>query len=311
MTTAGKGLALPAVLLLGWISMAAMASTVIATNDINKPLPITVKNRHLQLLKWLELNPLPDVEHVHPVVPQEPIPSAEPRLNHLKSPRLVIVIDDLGNNQQSGERSVRLPGKVSMAILPFTPHAQQLANSAHQTGKEVLLHAPMENHKQLALGPGGLTLEMNQQQFTQQLQQSIDSVPNISGINNHMGSLMTEQSQQMAWTMDVLKEQRLFFLDSRTSAKSVALEAARESGVPHLGRTIFLDHERDPQKIAASFDQGILFAKKFGSAVLIGHPYSETLDLLEQRLPTLAEMGIQLVTVEQLIGQQRLAELQH
>ncbi len=310
MITTGKGLVLLAATLLSWISMTVMANTVIATSDTSKPLPTTVKNRHLQLLKWLKLNPLPYVEHVYPVAPQEPAPTAEPLLNLPRSPKIVIIIDDLGNNQQSGERSVLLPGKVSMAILPFTPHAQQLAKSAHQKGKEVLLHAPMENHKQLPLGPGALTLDMNQQQFTRQLQRSIDSLPNISGINNHMGSLMTEQPQQMAWTMGVLKEQRLFFLDSRTSASSVALEAARESGVPHLGRTIFLDHDRDPKKIASSFDQGILFAKKFGSAVLIGHPYSETLDLLEQRLPSLGELGIQLVTVEQLIGQQRLAELQ-
>ncbi|RRJ83102.1 divergent polysaccharide deacetylase family protein [Aestuariirhabdus litorea] len=293
-------LALP--LMLGGTS----SSPAFAGSDLRAPLPMPARDRHEQLLRWLALNPPPAIEAPVATPPTPAEASSSPMTRPL-APRLVIIIDDIGNNLQQGERSAGLPGPLNLAILPYTPHATHLATLGHAQGKEIMLHAPMENHQQLALGPGALTLGMDRSGFTEQLAESLDSVPFVRGVNNHMGSLMTEQAQQMHWTMGVLQERGLFFVDSRTSSNTVGARTAEAVGVPHLSRQVFLDHERDPLAIADAFERGLRIARQTGTAVLIGHPYPETLDLLEQRLPELEAEGISLVSAGQLIGQQQVA----
>ncbi|WP_426414999.1 divergent polysaccharide deacetylase family protein [Aestuariirhabdus sp. LZHN29] len=283
---------------------AGLLSLAHAANDPRKPLPLPARDRHEQLLRWLELNPAPAPESV---AAEEPELLNRPALIQTLAPQLVIIIDDIGNNRAQGERSAHLPGPLSLAVLPFTPHSTHLATLGHKTGKEIMLHVPMENHQHLPLGPGALTLSMDRAGFTEQLLASINSVPHVRGVNNHMGSLMTEQTQQMEWTMAVLQTRGLFFVDSRTSADTVGASTAQARGVPHLSRQVFLDHDRDPEAIAAAFNKGIRIARQTGIAILIGHPYPETLDLLERRLPLLEAEGIVLVSAGQLLGQQSIA----
>ncbi|MCL6415007.1 divergent polysaccharide deacetylase family protein [Aestuariirhabdus sp. Z084] len=280
--------------------------SALAATEARKPLPLPARDRHEQLLLWLQQNPIRDTEPAE--ILAEPVPPTTPGEFLPLAPRLIIIIDDIGNNLPRGERTVRLPGLVSLSILPFTPHARHLANLGHQAGKEIMLHAPMENHQHHPLGPGGLTLTMDQQAFSNQLSASIDSLPHVRGVNNHMGSLMTEQPQQMAWTMSILLDRDLFFVDSRTSAATVAANTAQAYGVPHLSRQVFLDHVREPAAIAAAFDKALSVARQQGTAVLIGHPYPETLDLLEKRIPELPANGIVLTSVEQVLEPQRLAQ---
>src|SRR5690606_26837396 len=97
-------------------------------------------------------------------------------------PRLAIIIDDIGYNHALGERSVQLPGPYTLAVLPFTPHAQALAQRAAANGKELMLHVPMSNLNDNALGPGALTSEMSYQEFRQMLRQALEDVPSIVGV---------------------------------------------------------------------------------------------------------------------------------
>lgn len=217
---------------------------------------------------------------------------------------ITIIIDDLGNNLRDGQRALALPGPVTYAVLPFRPHSQKLAEQAHQQGKEVMLHMPMGNSHDRPLGPGGLTISQSRDLYEQRFHRAIAATPYISGVNNHMGSRLTANSERMQWLMETLKDYPLYFVDSRTSASSVAATTANNNHIPTLERDIFLDHEPNVAFIDKQFKKLIKVARKKGNAVAIGHPYPSTLGYLENVLPRLDAMGIRLVSPSGLIALQ-------
>jgi polysaccharide deacetylase 2 family uncharacterized protein YibQ len=219
----------------------------------------------------------------------------------LVSNRLVIILDDIGNNAESGERAVNLPGAVTYAVLPFTPHGKMLAQMAHDAGKEVMLHAPMSNLGGMALGEGGLTLSLSEEELTHTLRAAIADIPHISGVNNHTGSELTAVEQPMQWVMRELRAQGLFFVDSMTTGKSVAEKIALENQVPAMKRHVFLDNEATPEAIDREFQRALAIAQKQGFAVAIGHPYPETLEYLEQAIGRLPEHNVTLVPASALL----------
>ncbi len=219
--------------------------------------------------------------------------------NH--SPRVAIIIDDLGNNLAQGERTLALPGAVTVSILPLTPFADQLARLAHARGKEVMIHLPMQAIDPLPLGPGGIFLGMNERQLKRTLIFDLATVPYAVGANNHMGSLLTQHPQPMRWVMQVLQQFGLYFVDSRTSELTRATEQAHAIGLRHLQRDVFLDTLRgDADYVQRQFDQLELLAIQNGHAVAIGHPYPATLAVLAERIPRLIEDGLKLVSVSTL-----------
>lgn len=216
-------------------------------------------------------------------------------------PVMAIVIDDIGDNHQRGVAAINLPGDLTFAFLPHTPHSANLAHYAHQQGKEVILHAPMENKAGLRLGPGAMTHNQSQNQLRATLNANLDSIPHVVGMNNHMGSLLTEDRTHMAAVMGVVRQRNMFFLDSVTTSDTVAWKVAREYGIPYLVRDVFLDNDLRWQSIHRQFKQGLQIALRQGHAVLIGHPYPETVAYLEQALPILDQLGIRLVSASELL----------
>lgn len=215
-----------------------------------------------------------------------------------------IIIDDLGNLSQRDARAIRLPGAVTLSFLPQTPHARELALLAHRLNKEVMLHLPMESMEHDPLGPGGLTLDMSAIQLAQQVQLDLDSIPYAVGINNHMGSLLTQHPGHMLWLMlELRKHKDLYFVDSYTTKTSIAQQLANENWIPNLRRDVFLDHDRNPDTIRFQFRRLIRKAKQNGTALAIGHPFPETMAILEQELPKLKQQGIALLPVSQLVHQ--------
>lgn len=220
-------------------------------------------------------------------------------------PVVAIIIDDIGNNLPLDERAVALPGPIACAFLPGTPYAARLARIAHRAGKEVLLHLPLEAIGHETLGPGGLTLHMGESEFMRTVQADLAAIPDVDGVNNHMGSLMTQHPGDMAWLMAALKQNGgLFFVDSRTTPRTVAYNVAREYGVPATWRDVFLDDVQTKQAILAQLHRLIRIAKRRGSAVAIGHPYPATLAVLENHLSALAAAGVHLVAVRTVIARQ-------
>jgi hypothetical protein len=214
-----------------------------------------------------------------------------------------LIIDDLGNNLGADLRVTRLPGSVTCAILPHTPHARAIAEAAHQAGKEVILHLPMESREAVEPGPGQIDTGMPALELRATLDYDLATVPHVRGINNHMGSRLTTEPHAMQQLMHELRERRLFFIDSRTDAASIAAGVARAQGVPALERDVFLDPDPAPAAVAAQLARLEQLARHNGYALAIGHPYPATLAALEQWLPQLEARGIRLIPLTTRLAQ--------
>lgn len=218
--------------------------------------------------------------------------------------RVAIIIDDLGNQLHAGRRAIDLPGDIAYAFLPGTPVAASLARKAHREGKEVLLHLPLQAEPgEPVVDPVGITLDMTRTEVSEVFAQALRSVPHVIGINSHRGSLLTQHPGHMQWLMDEIKaRENLFFIDSYTTPKSVALQIAAEARVSAAKRDVFLDPDQSPETVASEFERMKRLALQRGSVIAIGHPHEATLSLLERELPMLAEQGIELVPVSELVG---------
>ncbi|MCQ3031569.1 divergent polysaccharide deacetylase family protein [Pseudomonas syringae] len=211
---------------------------------------------------------------------------------------LTLIIDDLGQNPARDQRVLALPGPVTLAIMPDTPHATEFARQGHRAGKIVILHMPMDP----ATGPYAWHPELPLAELESRLNAALLKVPYAAGINNHMGSRMTAEPVAMGWLMAELQRRHLLFVDSRTSAKTVAAAEAQKTGLASVSRDVFLDDERTPEAITRQLKIAIELARKQGSAVMIGHPYPVTLDVLERELPRLKTQGIEWIDLRQMIS---------
>ena len=217
-------------------------------------------------------------------------------------PMIALVIDDIGNLRAEGLRALELPGSVTYAFLPHTPHGAALARLAYLLDKEVMVHLPMESRSGMRLGPGGLTASMSQPELRAAVQASVEAIPHALGVSNHMGSLLTTRRAPMIWLMHWLREHgNLYFIDSRTVAGSIALQAAHDTGLSATKRDVFLDHDRSRDSIEKQFDQLVAVALARGSAVGIDHPYPETLSVLRSRLRHLGADRVRLVKMSELL----------
>ena len=222
---------------------------------------------------------------------------------------VAIIIDDLGYKRVEDSRALALPGAVTLSFLPQSPLAGKLAELGFLQGNEIMLHLPMQSIETTHLGPGALTLDMNEAKFKSSVLESLSSVPHVSGINNHMGSLLTSHPGYMTWLMELLKPTRLFYIDSRTTTETVAETIANKFNIPNARRNVFLDHDPETAAIELQFKRLIKLAKRDGYAIGIAHPFKVTLDFLERKLPELTQAGIKLIPVSELIQAQRAQEM--
>ncbi len=214
---------------------------------------------------------------------------------------MAIIIDDLGNRYQDGLRAVQLPGPVTCSVLPKTPFGRKLAIRANELGKQVMLHLPLEAEFGEELEPGGVSLDTDKQTMRQIVTDDLDWLPFVEGVNNHRGSLLTRHPGHMRWLMDILASRDLFFVDSRTTPRTVALQLAEEHAVNSTRRDIFLDHELDETAIRQALARAIELAREKGSVVVIAHPHPLTMEILEQAIPSLESAGVRLSSVPEII----------
>ncbi len=217
---------------------------------------------------------------------------------------IAIIIDDIGNNLESGKRVINSTLPITCSILPARPYSIELARLAHKQGKEVMLHLPMQASKSHPLGHGALTSGMSRHEFMRTVDISIDAVPYTKGINNHMGSLLTSNTDYMEWLMQTIanRDENLFFIDSKTTARTVAANTAQSYYIPSMQRDIFLDSTaNDKEFVRQQVKQLIKISKQQGYALAIGHPHRTTLAVLEQELSSSNDQEVQLVTVSKLI----------
>ena len=222
----------------------------------------------------------------------------------VKKYRAAIIIDDLGYDKKVAQELISLKVPLTFSILPGEHYTREIANLVTQAGYEVLLHQPMEplDYPKDTPGKRAIMMNMNPQQVKAMLIKNIGDVPYADGINNHMGSKVTEDETKMSEILAVVKEHHLFFVDSRTSMKSVAYKTARKMGVKTSYNMVFLDNENNQDYIKKQLDKAAEIALKTGKVVAIGHcERKETLASLREKLPEFLKLGIEIVPVSQLV----------
>ncbi|HEY5720273.1 MAG TPA: divergent polysaccharide deacetylase family protein [Gammaproteobacteria bacterium] len=223
-------------------------------------------------------------------------------------PVVSLILDDLGDRGDVVAAVVALPAAVALAVLPQRPHGPRVARLGAAAGHEILLHLPLEASGGQPLGPGGLTAAQDRAGFEARLRANLDGLPQVSGVNNHMGSRLTREVEPMRWLMAELRRRDgLYFVDSRTTHETVALQAAAEYDLPRTARDHFLDNEIEAGAIRAALLDWVREAHSRGSALAIAHPHAETLAVLEEMLPRLDALGVRLVPVSELIARRGTA----
>ncbi len=217
--------------------------------------------------------------------------------------KLAIVIDDFGYRVKEDNQILALPTAVTIAILPSSPHGREVAEKAHQQGREILIHMPMKPLSKQPLEKDTLAPSMSADEIDRIIKNAISRVPYAKGMNNHMGSEMTSSLAGMKNVMRSLSHSNLFFLDSVTIGNTQAVNAAKEFGVPTARRNIFIDNNQSEEETRTQLNKAVAYARKHGSAVAIGHPHPSTVRALQKYLPQLPA-DIELVAVSALVGQQ-------
>lgn len=248
-------------------------------------------------------------------VKKAPVAAAPPPARKApRRPRIAIVIDDMGFDRVNSARALRLPPQVTLAYLPFAPQVGKQVRRARLKGHPVMLHLPMEapDHGGRP-GANVLSVASGPEKLRRQLTDILGRFGGYTGVNNHMGSKFTRDRARMDIVVSELKRRGLFFLDSRTSGRSVGAAAAAEAGIAHATRDVFLDHEPDPKKIRARIAETEHIARQAGRAIAIGHPRTATMNALAPWLAGLKARGFDLVRLDSLLkraDRKKLAQVQ-
>ena len=239
---------------------------------------------------------------------QSPV-AAQPAITESPAPkrkkgRVAIVVDDMGNSLQTIEDLCSLDLPLTIAILPHSPWAVETANVAHNHGLEVILHLPLESindHESNEETEGLIHSNMSEEQILATLEDNLQQVPFITGVNNHMGSKITAERELMMPILETLKEKNLYFVDSVTSGKSVAYQLARQLSIPTAERHVFLDNDPSEESIRRSLFQLFRLAQRRGMAVGICHPLETTIKVLLENLASIEDFNCEAVFVSQIL----------
>ncbi len=209
--------------------------------------------------------------------------------DRLLYPKIGIIIDDLGYDRHLASAFMEFDLPLTFSILPFAPNTRCIAKKAGEGRRETMLHLPMEpiNYPAINPGDGVLLVSMDSEEILEILSRDLSQIPFVAGVNNHMGSRFTENEGKMAIVLRELKARGLYFIDSRTTASSVAFEIAKKMALRTANRDIFLDNDLSDNALKIQMERLLSLARHKGSAIGIGHPHRETLLLLEKYQLTL------------------------
>jgi polysaccharide deacetylase 2 family uncharacterized protein YibQ len=244
------------------------------------------------------------------VCPVEPAPKREPARKEAPPKKRIrgqvaLIVDDMGNSLEVLNDLLSLKQPITVSVLPYSSFALETARIAHENNLEILLHLPLEslnNHDMAADTEGMITAGMSPGEIVQSFEASLARVPFADGVNNHMGSKFTADASLMRALLAPLKEKGLLFVDSRTTAQTVAYDEALRMGIPAVERNVFLDADADRSRIKSRLIELFKLAQKKGRAVGICHPYPETLEALKANFSLFEDYGLEVVPVSRLVG---------
>ena len=217
-------------------------------------------------------------------------------------PKLAIILDDLGSDPEAAQAIFALQEPLTISVLPFHAHSTEIAEEAKKHGIEVMLHLPMQALGNELPEPQQLHTGMSQSEVADELSHMLANVPTAAGVNNHEGSLATTDAKLMGELMPLLKQRSLYFVDSRTTAATVAFDVAQQNGLRCGFRNVpFLDDVEEVGAIRKQLELAIRGAEEKGGAIAIGHPHKETLEALRELLPQARERGVLLVFVSDVV----------
>jgi hypothetical protein len=218
------------------------------------------------------------------------------------SPKVAFIIDDLGYEKEIAEKLVELNFSITLSIFPFVTYSKYIAEEGKKKNKDIMLHLPMEpKNSSLNPGLGAIKANMSEEEIRQDVIECILNIPHIIGVNNHMGSKITEDRKIMKIVLEEIKKYNLFFVDSMTTKDSVAHQVAREMGVKTAVRSVFLDNESDMEYIKGQMLEVQKIALEKGEAIAIGHDRINTFYVLKRMIPELIKAGIEIVPVSELV----------
>lgn len=216
--------------------------------------------------------------------------------------KMAIVIDDAGNSVSKLKVFLDSSARLTYAIIPGLRFSLEAGQMIQSSGREAILHMPMEPLGNANPGEGALLVELGREELIGRLTKGLDAFPFVGGINNHMGSKATSSEYVMNIVMGVLKERGKFFLDSRTTAESVARKAAAQTGIPFLERHVFLDYTVTRENVEKQLKEGIEIAQKRGSSIVIGHvQHLVVIETINDFLPVFKKENIELVYLSELL----------
>jgi polysaccharide deacetylase 2 family uncharacterized protein YibQ len=216
-----------------------------------------------------------------------------------KRPRVALVIDDFGYAKGGVARELLdLDIPLTVSILPALRYSTDMLELAKSKHRCVMLHLPMQSETPEKLDVEPVTTGMSDEEIAATVRGYVQSLPGIDGVNNHQGSLATADARVMAAVTGELRGRNLFFLDSLTSPKSVAYNAAVRSGLRAAQNSLFIDDATERRDdVADRIRELVNRARANGEAIGIGHPHPWTLEALRDNLDYLEEAGVELVTV--------------
>jgi polysaccharide deacetylase 2 family uncharacterized protein YibQ len=238
--------------------------------------------------------------HIHAAAKASPRTSDPPGSS--AAPRLAIILDDLGSDRAAAEAIFALPYPVTVSVLPNHDHSAEIASEAHRRGYQVLLHLPMQSIANETPEAQELRPGMQAAEVSGLVGQFLQNVPGVVGVNNHQGSQATSDSELMDELMPVLRDRRLFYVDSRTTAATVAFDTARSFGVRSAFRNVpFLDDVAEVAPVRKQLELALRGAREKGEAIAIGHPHPATIQALREFLPRAQANGVRLVFASDLV----------
>lgn len=219
------------------------------------------------------------------------------------SGKLAVIVDDCGYDMSSVRTLLNTGLPLNFAVLPYKPYSSDVMEMIKSDGRVAMLHLPMEPMDRSAMSEGSSTIctDMSKDKILELTRKAINSLPGVSGVNNHQGSKATADSATMTTVLQELRNQDLFFVDSRTSSKSVARDKAVAMGVPTARNDIFLDNSSDVQAIRKQIYKAMDIAEKNGSAIAICHARPNTAKAWSMYAEEIKNTGIELVPITDLL----------
>ena len=288
------------------VGLVADVEHVLEVQDV--PQPRVHKNVTFRFLKPLHNHPLVAEFNLHGVVVEaveeakKILPDVQPPARKAKA-RIAIIIDDMGMNYPMTRAISQIDSvPLSLAFLPYAGNLERATGLARENGHELLIHMPMEamDHKQ-PLGDISLRATMSRKDVAAMMERAFEAFDGYRGLNNHMGSRLTQDPEKMGWVMEALAARDLFYVDSKTINTSIAADAARDAGLRYAERDVFLDHEESAEFVSSALSRLERIAEKQGYAIAIGHPKKVTYEGLMAWLPEAQARGFEIVPVSELL----------